>query len=584
MIRLVLFLIGVLAAAMGFSWLADNPGSITVDWLGYRAEPTVFQAVVVLLFGLAVLLLLWSVLRQLWTSPYLLGRFLAKRRQRRGLDALSSGMIAVGAGDRANATRYALLARKSLPNEPLTHLLRAQAAQLAGDRATARRIYEAMLSSPDTEPLGLRGLYLEAQREREAEAERQFAERAHRLNVRLSWPMEAMFQLACKEGRWDDALTTLSAQRKHGNLEKAVYDRRRAVLLTARAQELEEASADKALSLASEAHALAPDLIPAAAIAARIHASRGAIGKAARVIQKTWVKAPHPDLATAYAFARIGDSPRDRLDRVRQLVALDARSPESSIALAQAAIDARQFDVARGALSPWLGEGLTRRVALLMARVESEDGGDKGRAREWLARAAQAGRDPAWVADGVVSDHWLPVSTATGQLDAFRWCVPAEEWESREIESLAAQFLALGGEEGAPVLDMESGAGETGVPASVELAAAAPASLHGAPSEVVVEAEEVTALDVTETAGAIAGPEPAPAVADVAEAAPEPPQANGGGQSARTRGRGTTRTMTAGKPKKATPTFVAPPIPDDPGAGPEEDDLPRGANPYRSKA
>ena len=79
-------------------------------------------------------------------------------------------MIALGAGDRAAAMRAAIQARKSLPNEPLTHLLRAQAAQLAGDRTTARRIFEAMLASPDTEQLGLRGLFLEAQREDEIDA------------------------------------------------------------------------------------------------------------------------------------------------------------------------------------------------------------------------------------------------------------------------------------------------------------------------------------------------------------------------------------------------------------------------------
>ena len=33
-------------------------------------------------------------------------------------------------------------------------------------------------------------------------------------------------------------------------------------------------------------------------------------------------------------------------------------------------------------------------------------------------------RDPAWTADGLVSDKWLPVSPATGRLDAFQWKVP----------------------------------------------------------------------------------------------------------------------------------------------------------------
>jgi HemY protein len=100
-------------------------------------------------------------------------------------------MIALGAGDRAAAMRSAIQARKSLPNEPLTHLLRAQAAQLSGDRTTARRIFEAMLASPDTEQLGLRGLFLEAQREGETEAGRHFAERRC-AQPKLTWAVDAL--------------------------------------------------------------------------------------------------------------------------------------------------------------------------------------------------------------------------------------------------------------------------------------------------------------------------------------------------------------------------------------------------------
>ena len=123
-------------------------------------------------------------------------------------------MIAIGAGDRALATRYAIQARKALPNEPLTHLLRAQAAQLSGDRATARRIFEAMLAAPDTEQLGLRGLFLEAEREGETEAARQFAERALRLNPKLGWSADALFDLQCKQTDWAGALETLAVAKR----------------------------------------------------------------------------------------------------------------------------------------------------------------------------------------------------------------------------------------------------------------------------------------------------------------------------------------------------------------------------------
>jgi HemY protein len=447
MIRLVIYLIGVAALATGLSWLADRPGSLMLTWQGYEVETSVFRAAVILAVLIGFGLLAWSMLRHIWTSPAALGRFLTRRRQERGLDALSSGMIAVGAGDRNLATRYALQARRSLPNEPLTHLLRAQAAQLSGDRATSRRIFEAMLGSPDTEQLGLRGLFLEAERTGEPIAARQFAERAMKLNPKLEWPVDALFELQCMASDWAGALETLGIARRHNHIDRTMADRRRAVLLTTQAQDLEDGNGESALALALEAHDLAPDLIPAAAIAGRLLASRGSTAKAARVIEKTWKRAPHPDLAAAYAYARPGDSPRDRVERVRLLARSTPHSIEGPIALANTAIDARDWSTARTALAPLLDTRLTQRVCTLMARIEGDEKGDAGRVREWLARAVNAPRDPAWTADGVVSDRWAAISPVTGALDAFQWKVPVESAEKPDQALLAAkleELVALG--------------------------------------------------------------------------------------------------------------------------------------------
>lgn len=448
MVRLVIYLLSILLIATGLAWLADRPGTLQIAWQGYDVETSVFRAVVLLAAALAVAIFLWSVVRAVWNSPAALGNRIVRRRQKRGLEALSGGMIAIGAGDQAAATRYALLARKSLPHEPLTHLLRAQAAQLSGDRATTRRIYEAMLASPETEQLGLRGLFLEAQKEGETEAALQFANRAQKVNPKLGWSSEAQFDLQCKQKDWAAALATLTHAKRSGHIDKASLDRKRAVLLAAQAQDAEENETDKALGLALEAHNLAPDLVPAAAVAGRILASRGNTGKAAKVMQKTWARAPHPDLAAAYAHARVGDSTRDRLDRVRRLAALNPQSIESPIAVATTAIEARHFDEARKALEPLLTNRLTQRVATLMARIEAGDTGDKGKVREWLARAANAARDPVWFADGVISNRWEPVSPVTGKLDAYQWRVPAESLDPASTDLIAnriEELLALSG-------------------------------------------------------------------------------------------------------------------------------------------
>src|SRR5690606_14298997 len=114
---------------------------------------------------------------------------------------------------------------------------------------------------------------------------------------------------------------------------------------------------ERALELALGAHRLARELTPAAAIAGRILASRGRTPAAARVLMRAWRRAPHPELAVAYAYARPGDSPRDRLDRVRQLARLTPGHPEALIAVATAAIEARAWDEARQALKPLLDGG-----------------------------------------------------------------------------------------------------------------------------------------------------------------------------------------------------------------------------------
>ena len=113
MMRLIAFLLVVLAIAAGLHWLADRPGTIVVEWQGLIAETTVFRAFVILALLIGLLAVCWSLLRHIWSSPAYVGRILQRRRQKRGLDALSSGIIAIGAGDRRSPP--AMPARRARP-------------------------------------------------------------------------------------------------------------------------------------------------------------------------------------------------------------------------------------------------------------------------------------------------------------------------------------------------------------------------------------------------------------------------------------------------------------------------------------
>ena len=423
MIRVAGFLIVVSLLALGVGWLADRPGAVALTWQGWRVETSIAVAIVALLVVGLVASFLWSLLRVVARSPRDIAASWRRRRGAQGYLAISQGLVAIGVGDVRAARKHAHNAGRLAPGEPLTLLLGAQSAQLSGDRAAAERIFRVMAARDDTKLLGLRGLYVEAQRREDAATARLYAEEAVKTAPSLRWAGQAALQFRCAAGDWAGALEILDRSRKSGDFDRAVYRRQRAVLVTARALALEEKDRDTARQLALEAVKLAPDFVPAAALAGRFLAEAGELRKASRIIAKAWRGNPHPELARVYAHLRFGDSARDRLARIASLAAKMPGHVEGALAVARAAIDAREFAAARAALNPFLAHP-TQRVALLMAELEETEHGDIGRAREWTARAITAARDPAWTADGFVSERWLPISPVSGRLDAFEWKVP----------------------------------------------------------------------------------------------------------------------------------------------------------------
>ncbi len=366
-------------------------------------------------------------------------------------------------GDEVAASRHAQDARKNLPDEPLTLLLEAQTAQMRGDREAAEAQFRAMLDRSETRVLGLRGLFLEARRKGDAEAARTFADEAVRMSPSIPWANDALLEFHTATGDWQAARTAVERRTALKLADKSQARRQRAVLLTAEALQKRGDAPEAALSLTLEAVKLAPGLIPAAALAGELLIARGDVRKAGKIIEACWRETPHPDLARLYVQARAGDTPEERLARAEALARLRPSDAESALAVAEAAIAAKAFDKARAALMPLMAAAPTMRACLLMAELEDAEKGAAGRGREWLQRATRALRDPAWVADGIVSAHWLPASPVTGARDAFVWAMPP---------------AALGGE--GPVIDMdEPPQAEAPAPALIE---AEPANPETAPA------------------------------------------------------------------------------------------------------
>jgi HemY protein len=437
MLRILFFILLVFALGYGFSLLADLPGEVAITVAGQLITVDLITAAALAVAAIVAVMLVWWIIRVVLTSPMRARRFFRSRKRDRGYQSLSTGIIAAGAGDPGTARKMLKKANGLLTttSEPLLDLLDAQTTMLEGDHEKARSKFETMLDDPETRALALRGLYVEAERLGDREAQKHYAEKAAELAPELAWAGHAAVNHKTMDGDWDGALRIVESQKSRGQITKDDAKRKRAVLLTAMAMDLVEAEPARAKSAALEAHKLAPGFAPAAVVCAEAAQRLNDMRRAVKVLETCWKKETHPDVALAYVNARPGDSAVDRLKRARKLDQLRPNTTDSSMIVARMALEAGEFDDARKAVGAVLRNEPRESAYMLMADIEDAETGNQGRMREWLARAVRAPRDPAWTADGYVSQRWAPFSPVTGRIDAFEWKVPVERLGGPLIEN-----------------------------------------------------------------------------------------------------------------------------------------------------
>ena len=420
-----LFVLGLLVIAA--VWLADNPGSVTLHWQDYRLDTSVallLVAVALIAAAAAAAYRLWRFIRR---APASLSRAGRERRRRRGYLALTQGLVAVAAGDAEEARHQVKRADGLLDDPPLTLLLSAQAAQLAGDEGTGGKYFAAMLDRPETEFLGLRGLLIQAIKRGDRNEALGLARRAYGLKPKSAWVASNLFALQTGAGLWADAETTLARSVRNTLVEATEGRRRRAVLAYQRSLEAgDRERGAEALKRARAAHGLDPGFIPAAVRLARLLIGAGRARKAAAVIEDTWSRAPHADLLDAYWAARGAADGLEKVHAAERLAKFNPDHVESHLAMAAAALEAPLWGEARKHLEAAGGTDPSARVCRLMAALEESEHENMARAHEWLMRASVAERDPAWVCEhcGNAVAQWSALCGKCDGFDSFAWRMP----------------------------------------------------------------------------------------------------------------------------------------------------------------
>ncbi len=309
-------------------------------------------------------------------------------------------------------------------------LLSAQTAQLNGDETAATRFFQAMTEEPDTEFLGVRGLLNQALARGDDGAALELARHAYILRPKSGWVTAQLFDLQIRNGQWLDAQITNDEQVCAHHTDKGVGQRRKAVLAF---QQGLDAAADGDPERAAKNYKIAydqdPTFIPAVMAQADTLMHCHKATKAADIIERAWRVQPHPDLVVPFwRSAEAGDG-LAIMKATERLARANPEHPESHIALAQAALEARLWGEARTHLKAVTTDGGNHdeaRVCRLWAELEDAEHQDTKAARAWLTRASLADEDPAWVCGSCGNSvaKWSGLCGNCGEFNSLAWGRP----------------------------------------------------------------------------------------------------------------------------------------------------------------
>ncbi|NKX45312.1 heme biosynthesis protein HemY [Roseicyclus persicicus] len=375
-----------------------------------------------LLFKLVGLLV--ATLRFLNGDETAITRYFNRRAERKGYEALAEGMMALAAGEGRLAIRKAERAEKYLGRPELTKLVVAQGAEMVGDTALATETFKALVTDDRTRFVGVRGLMKQKLAAGDTETAMKLAEKAMAIRPRNEEVQTTLLQLQARHEDWSGARATLAAALKAGNLPRDVHKRRDAVLALAHARDaMAEGKIAEATRDAETAQRLAPGLVPAAVMAARIAIADGKPKQADKILKAAWATDPHPDIAAAFAEIAPKETPAERLKRFRPLIAKHPGHPETRLLEAELQIAAEDFPAARRALGDLAETAPTARSLTIMAAIERGAGSEDRIVRAWLAKAVTAPRGMQWVCGscGHVHADWRPVCGNCGSFDSLSW-------------------------------------------------------------------------------------------------------------------------------------------------------------------
>ncbi len=366
MMKLVVTLIGIFL--LGFL-IVNDTWSVTIIGFGYEVTSSVF------LFIAAVLIVIYllSLIRKPfgWFGGYQSWYRTRKQNQKEAylILALKTAL------DRNEKNIDLLMKQRKAVFPPKSN----ESLMIEALFQPSPHVFEQLLHRDGTEMTGIRGLLEYAQKNGDLTEVRRLLQKAVAKVPDESWIQESLWSLQTLQSDWSDALNTLEILKKRGLIDKKTYFVRKSCLLLK-------------LGRARDAFNLTPDN-PAAAIAYTKQAPQ----KALSILIDSWAQTPCWETYVLFRDNIRNEKPAKQMKLVEKLVRKNKESRLSFIALAQTAMDAHMWGVAKEHMTAYFNAyPITPQTARMMAKIEREGWHHEEGAAEWEEKATTSEELGGW--------------------------------------------------------------------------------------------------------------------------------------------------------------------------------------------
>jgi HemY protein len=434
MMRWLIFIGFIAALYFGGQWLLDNPGDVTINWLGLEIS----MHIAVLGFALAVFTLAIGYLAVLiWRLATWPSRRRARKKHRtykRGLEQLTRGVAALAMGDEKIAFEALKKAGLHLPGEPLPKLLTAQLLQRQGNHIDAQTQFRALMSHPTTAGIATRKVIEQHVQRREWHEAMNLTAEARKETPRDRWLAITMIDLSARAKDAAQMLALTEGWQWQSPLTKE--ERHRYAALAHYIASQTSTNAHKQEQSLRHAVGYAPDFLPAVIDYAHLKLAENAPRRARKWLLDAWKTKPSTLLIQPILDSISAESPRAQ-SRLMKPFMRGEQTAAHHVLAARQRIAVNEYTQARTALEKAIGLEETKESVLLMAEVESKLR-DNQSANSWTARAVDAPAGTTWVCTSCGQQHvvWYTHCDACNQFDSLRYERPETRITSVEITTI----------------------------------------------------------------------------------------------------------------------------------------------------